>query len=160
MSSQFSFLGRSSSLLGVIFYKLMLALIEMLAGALCLFGAFFARHPSLVGAIDQVGTTDHLDSFVKWLVHYLIDSEIGDQILLHIGLILIALGVLKLVLSVGLWFKSQKVRTAGMLLFSGLAAYSLYQLINDFSTIKAVALVSDVFFAYYFWKILPKYIKK
>lgn len=154
----YSFMGRSSSLLGMIFYKLMIALVEMLAGALCLLAAFFARHPSLVGSIDGVATEDKLDQFVKWLVHYLIDSRVGDELLLHAGLILIALGLLKIFISAGLWFKSRKMRTLGIILFAGLASYSGYHLTQGFSVMRMIALLSDLFFLYYFWRILPKHL--
>jgi len=160
MSKDFAFLGRNSSLLGMIFYKLMLALVEILAGALCLIGAFFARHPSLANTIDSLAGDDYLDKFVKWLAHYLIDSGIGDELLLHIGVILIALGLLKIFISMGLWFKSNKMRQLGMLIFAGLASYSIYHLTQEFSTIRVIALLSDLFFLYYFWKILPKHISK
>lgn len=155
----YSFMGRSSQLLGMIFYKLMLALVEMLAGALCLLGAFFARHPSLLGNIDLVATEDHLDRFVKWLVHYIVDSQIGDELLLHAGLILIAFGLLKIFISLGLWFKSYKMRNIGILIFASLASYSTYHLFIEFSVIRVIALASDLFFVYYFWKVLPKHLK-
>lgn len=155
-----AFFGRSSSLLGMIFYKLMLALVEILAGALCLIGAFFARHPSLTITIDRVATTDRLDQFVSWLSHYIVESGVSDELLLHLGLILIALGLIKIFISVGLWFKSQTVRRAGIFIFTALAAYSVYHLLQGFSVMRLFALGSDVFFAYYFWRVLPKHIRK
>lgn len=158
MPKPYAFMGRSSSLLGMIFYKLMLAIIEMLAGAVCLLGAFFAKYPTLADSIDNLATDDRLDSFVKWLVHYLIDSEIGDELLLHAGLILIALGFLKIFISVGLWFKSRKMRNLGILIFASLAGYSIYHLTQGFSAIRVIALLSDLFFLYYFWRILPRHI--
>lgn len=137
----------------------MLALVEMLAGVLCLLGAFFTRHPSLASSIDALATGDGLDRFVRWLVHYLIDSKIADEILLHAGLILIALGLLKIFISVGLWFKSYTMRNIGLLIFAGLASYSIYHLTQGFSVIRLLALASDLFFLYYFWRILPKHLR-
>lgn len=151
-------MGRSSQLLGMIFYKLMLAFVEFMAGALCLLAAFFVRHLSLVDTIDVVATGDNLDRFVKWLVHYVVDSQVGDELLLHAGLILIALGLLKIFIATGLWFKSRKMRNIGIIIFTGLASYSIYHLFLGFSAIRIVALASDLFFVYYFWKVLPKHL--
>jgi uncharacterized membrane protein len=156
---EFFFLGRSSQLLGMIFYKLMLAIVEIMGGILCLLGAFFARHPKLVDFIDQVPTQDMLDEFVKKGAHYLIDSKIGAELLLHAGLILIALGLIKIFIALGLWFRSQSVRIAGIGLFAGLVLYSSYHLTQGFSTIRIIALISDLFFLYYFWHVLPKHFK-
>lgn len=160
MASEFRFLGRSSQLLGMIFYKLMLALVEMMAGAVCLIGAFFARHPSLMEPIERVATDNHLDRFVVWVIAYVVDSQVSDELLIHIGIILIVLGIIKIFISAGLWFKSELIRKAGILLFSGLACYSIYKLTQGFSVIRIAALLSDLFFAYYFWRILPKHIRK
>lgn len=150
-------MGRSSQLLGMIFYKLMLAIVEMMGGILCLLAAFFARHPMLVDFIDQVPTRDLLDRFVKEGAHYLVESKIGEEILLHAGLILIAFGFIKIFIALGLWFRSQSMRIAGIGLFAGLVLYSSYHLVQGFSTIRLLALLSDLFFLYYFWRVLPRH---
>jgi hypothetical protein len=67
----FTFFGRSSSLLLLIFYKLLMALVEMLAGSLCLLTAFFAKHLEVVRVIKESAGDDQLDQFVRWLTeHY------------------------------------------------------------------------------------------
>lgn len=154
---EFFFLGRSSQLLGMIFYKLMLAIVEIMGGILCLLAAFFARHPLLVDFIDQVPTRDMLDEFVKKGARYLVESNVGEELLLHAGLILIAFGLIKIFIALGLWFRSKIMRIAGIGLFAGLVLYSSYHLTQGFSTIRLLALISDLFFLYYFWRVLPKH---
>ncbi len=137
-----------------------MALIEMLAGSLCLLTAFFAKHISLITAIDRAATDDQLDQFVRWLVHYINDLKIDHELILHIGLVLIALGIFKIFVAIGLWFKSTKMRILALVIFGALAIYSMYHLIVDFSTIKLLALFVDLFIVYYFWKILPKHLER
>lgn len=155
-----AFLGRSSQLLGMIFYKLMLALVEAMAGVLCLLGAFLLRYPAVVSSIDAVKSEAWLERSVQWSVHYIVNSNIADELLVHAALILFALALLKIFIAVGLWFKSHKMRKFGILLFAGLASYSVYHLLQSFSTIRVIALASDLFFLFYFWKILPKHLER
>ena len=154
-----AFFGRSSQLLGMIFYKLMLALVETMAGVLCLLGAFLLRYPIVVSSIDSVKSNQWLERSVQRSVHYIIDSKIADELLVHAALILFALAFLKVFIAVGLWFKSRKMRLLGILIFAALASYSIYHLLQGFSTIRMIALLSDLFFLYYFWRVLPRHLR-
>jgi hypothetical protein len=161
MSSRpFTFFGRSSSLLLLIFYKLLLAAVEMLAGSLCLLAAFFAKHISVAQTIINAANNDRLDRFVAWLVQKLVDYQFSHDLILHIGMVLIALGIFKIFVAIGLWFKSHKMRLLAMAIFGALSAYSIYGLIFvDFSFFQLVAVLFDLFIVYYFWKILPKHLE-
>jgi uncharacterized membrane protein len=155
----FTFFGRSSSLLLLIFYKLLMALVEMLAGSLCLLTAFFAKHLEVVRVIKESAGEDQLDQFVRWLTEHLLLLKTDHELIMHIGLVLIALGIFKIFVAIGLWFRSTKMRIVALVLFGALACYSSYELFLSFSIFKSIALVFDLFIIYYFWKILPKHLE-
>ncbi len=160
MSKQFVLFGRSSSLLLLIFYNFLLALTEMLAGSLCLLITFFAKHIGLVDTIiEAANTKDHLDQFVVWLLHNLVALKLDYQLMLNIGMVLVGLGIFKIFVAIGLWFKSHKMRMVALIIFGGLSLYSTYQLIIHFSFFGVVALLLDLYIVYYFWRVLPKHLE-
>jgi hypothetical protein len=160
MAKQFILFGRSSSLLLLIFYNFLLALTEMLAGSLCLLITFFAKHIGLVDTIiSAANTSDYLDRFVVWLLEHLVALHLDYQLLLNVGLVLIGLGVFKVFVAIGLWFKSHKMRVVALVIFGSLSLYSIYQLIISFSFFGVFALLLDLYIVYYFWRVLPKHLE-
>jgi uncharacterized membrane protein len=160
VTKTFSLFGRSSSLLLLIFYKLLLAIVQIIAGTLFLTVAFFIKHPVIIKAISDIADKDRLDIFINWVVGQIISWQIEYEVVLHIGLVLIALGIFSAIIAGGLWFKSTKMRLLALLVFGALALYSLYQLFLDFSIFKTLTLTADFFIIYYFWKILPKHLER
>ena len=158
MPRHFTFFGRSTSLLLLIFYKLLLAAIEMLAGILFLFAAFFIKHISVAATISSIPNKDDLARFTDWLIQHLLALNIDYELVLHIGLVLVALGFFKVFVAVGLWFKSHKMRTIALVIFGGLSLYSAYELYLDFSVFRSISLVLDLVIVYYFWRILPRHL--
>jgi uncharacterized membrane protein len=158
MTKSFSFFGRSSSLLMLIFYKLLLAVIEVLAGSVCLIAAFFAKHLALVDVIKKTATADDLDRAVSWLVQQLIVFKADYQIIQHVGIILIAFGLFNVLLAVGVWFKSHKMRQIALVVFGGLSLYGAYEIYLDFSTLNLISLILDLIIFYYFWRVLPRHL--
>lgn len=159
MAKSFSLFGRSSSLLLLIFYKILLAVVQVIAGALFLTIAFFIKHPVIIKAIEDIADKDRLDVFINWIVGQIVSWRIEYEVVLHIGLVLIALGLFSVLVAGGLWFKSNKMRLLALLVFGALALYSFYHLITDFSVLKLLTLAADIFIIYYFWRILPKHLQ-
>lgn len=153
------FFGRSSSLLLMIFYKLLLAAIQVLAGAMCLVVGFFLKHPAIIKAIDSIPNKDRLDLAVHWTVSRLVEWRLDHSTVVNIGLILIAFGLFSAIVAGGLWFKSSKMRLLALVVFGALALYTIYQLILNFSTIQTIVLAVNLYIIYYFWKILPKHLE-
>lgn len=144
----------------LIFYKLLLAVIEMLAGALCLIAAFFAEHPNLAVVIEKTATQSNLDRFVNWLVQELMRFKADHEIITHVGLLLIAFGLFNILLAIGVWFKSRKMRTIALVVFGGLSLYSIITLIQSFNVLDLVSLILDLIVLYYFWRILPRHLEE
>lgn len=142
----------------MIFYKMLLAGIQVLAGALFLVIAFFIKHPTIIDAIGNLADRDALDQVVYWLVQRLTEWRVEYSITVNVGLVLISLGLFSLIVAGGLWFRSTKVRLLALVVFGSLALYSAYQLVIDFSIIQAVVLAVDVYIIYYFWRVLPRHL--
>ena len=159
MARQFVFFGRSSSLLMLIFYKLLLAVVEVLAGGLCLIGAFFVKHASLADAISRTSTGDNLDRSVNWIIHWLVTSNIDYPLIQQIGIILIAFGLFNVLLAVGVWFKSHKMRIVALVVFGALTLYGVYELVENISALNIISVLMDLIIFYYFWKVLPRHLE-
>ena len=142
----------------LIFYKLLLAVIEVMAGILFLLGAFFIEHANVARVISASTNSGQLDSFVNWMFQTLMSFKLEYPIILHIGLLLIAFGAFNVLLAIGVWFKSQKMRRLALVVFGGLALYSIIQLFESFSVFDLMSLILDLILLYYFWRILPKHI--
>jgi len=143
----------------LIFYKLLLAVIEMLAGGLCLLGAFFVKHMNIAVIIEKTATSDNLDRAVNWIVQWLVTSKIDYQLIVQIGVLLIAFGIFNILLAIGVWFKSKKMRTLALVVFGGLSIYGIIELVISFTVFDLVSLILDLIVLYYFWKILPRHLE-
>jgi hypothetical protein len=160
MPRQFVLFGRSSSLLLMIFYKVLLAGIQVLAGALFLIVAFFIKHPTIIDAIQEIADKDRFDQAAYWIIEQFASWKIEYVVLVNVGLVLISLGLFSLIVAGGLWFKSSKMRLLALLIFGAIALYSSYQLILHFSVLQAIVLAVDIYILYYFWHILPRHINR
>ncbi len=143
----------------LIFYKLLLAVIEVLAGGLCLIGAFFVKHTNIAAVIAKTATNENLDQAVNWTVQWLVHSKIEYQLIVQIGILLIAFGVFNILLAIGVWFKSKKMRTIALFVFGALSIYGVIELIHSFTVFDLISLLLDLIVLYYFWKILPKHLE-
>lgn len=149
---------RPWGLILIVAYKGIWGLVEIILGlGTILLGGIIRQAAASEFVHDLVTrelTEDPQDVFVNWLLAHLkwLDFSV------YVGAGLIFLGLVKLALAVGVWYRSWTVRDIGVVFFSGVAVYGVYELAADFSFFKAIALFLDMLILFYFWHMLPKHL--
>lgn len=152
------YLKRPLGLILIVAYKGIWGLMEIILGALAIIFGTFIRHVAtsdfVHGLIAREIAEDPQDIFINWLVSHArwLDAT------LSVGWILIILGAIKVAIALGIWFRSWAVRDFGIVFFSGVAIYGVYELTVDFSFFKLLAVLLDTFILFYFWQMLPKHL--
>jgi uncharacterized membrane protein len=138
--------GRPLGLVLIAAYKGIWGMLEMLAGLLILFS-----YKILVGELAE----DPQDLFARWVLSH---ASVTYTSTLEVGAVLIALGAIKVLIGIGVWYRSWAIRNLALAFFLLVAAYGLYDLWSHFTILKALAVVADLVIAWYFWKILPHHL--
>jgi uncharacterized membrane protein len=136
--------GRPLGLALLAFYKGAWGILEILAGVLVLFS-----HRIFSGEL----TEDPQDLFANWLF-----AHLGVNQARQLGAVIILLGAVKIAIALGAWYRSWRMRNFALIFFSAAAAFAAYEIISRFTLFRLGALIMDLFFLYYFWKVLPKHL--
>ncbi len=137
------FRGRPLGLVLIAAYKGLWGTVELLAGFLVL----FARAIMAKELIE-----DPQDILANWVFAHL---GVGDA--RRIGAIVIVLGMIKIALAFGIWYRSWLVRNIALAFFAVAGFFAVYELTADVTAFRMAALGADLFMIYYLWKVLPKH---
>ncbi|MFH1509477.1 MAG: DUF2127 domain-containing protein [bacterium] len=153
--------NRPLSFILVLLYKGVAGLLEIVLGALAFLSSFFIEYLPVTQFLENVFanelTEDPTDIFANWLITQS-PFVFTQNNLLRSAIILIVLGLLKIILIAGLWFKSKKVRNIALLFFSLVTIFGIYQLISAFSFLTFIFIIVDALIIYYLWRVYPKHI--
>ena len=138
--------GRPIGLVAIALYKGAWGASEVAAGLLTLFS-----YRILVGELAE----DPQDLLARWALSH---ANFTYATTLEVGAVLIALGAVKILIGIGVWYRSWAIRNLALVFFLLVAAYGLYDLRSHFTLLKALAIVADLGIAWYFWKILPRHL--
>ncbi|MFA5413507.1 MAG: DUF2127 domain-containing protein [Patescibacteria group bacterium] len=149
---------RPLGLILIVAYKGIFGLVEIVLGSLDLFLVYVVRHVATSEFISVWITKelaeDPQDIFINWLL-----SHAGwVKSSLAVGWVLIILGAIKIILAIGVWYRLWIVRDIGVIFFSGVAVYGVYELAVNFSLLKMIILFFDMLILFYFWQALPKHL--
>lgn len=136
--------GRPVGLVILASYKAIWGTVETIIG----FIGVFSSH-----LISRELTEDPQDLLANWAL-----SNIGVVRARQIGAVILVLGIIKIALAFGVWYRSWFIRHAALAFFSVVAVYGLYENIFHFTPLKFAGLLMDLFFVFYFWKILPRHL--
>ncbi len=144
----------------MIFYEAISGILELMTGVLILLGAYFWTRRGLSEAFLQFIARELLedpqDVLINWLAG--LQSHVSLRTSLGAGAAILFLGVVKLAIAAGMWFKSWAVRNVAIVFFGIIALLGVYGLVARFSLWKAAAVVADALILYYFWRVLPKHL--
>src|SRR5512135_111832 len=138
--------GRPIGLVLIALYKGAWGAMEVITGTLLLFS-----YKILVGELAE----DPQDLLARWALSH---ASFTYATTLEVGAVLIALGAVKVLIGIGVWYRSWAIRNLALVFFLLVAAYGLYDLWSRFTILKALAVVADLGIAWYFWKILPHHL--
>jgi len=141
------FNGRPLGLILIVVYKFIWGSIEVLSGILLYFSSFL---------IARELVEDPQDLFVNWL---LTNNHINLSAAKEFGIIIGLLGLGKVLIAFGIWYRSALMRDIGIAYFSLIGAYAIFSILSHFTIFKLLTLVADLAILYYLWQILPKHLK-
>ncbi len=140
------YFDRPLGLLLIIGYKTVWGLSELVTGAM-----FFFSYRLIAEELLE----DPQDLFANWILAHITKPQT-----ITLGEIFLALGAIKLILAVCLWFRLRYIRLLGLLFFGSIGAFGLTHLLFHFSWQTVAGLILDLGSFAYFWKILPKHLTK
>lgn len=134
-------------------------MVEVTIGVLFLFAKYFLLRTGLVKWLQNwiAGelADDPQDFFAQWLFGTI--TTIDYRAVVHVGILIIALGIIKIVIAAGIWFRSPLLRKIILVFLSVATAYGIWSVIAKLSLFNGVVLLTDVLILLYVWHILPKH---
>lgn len=140
------YLGRPLGLVIIMLYKALWGTAEIVSGVV----VFFSFR-----IIARELVEDPQDQAINWFLSHVNVSAAGAR---DFGLVLIALGIMKLLLAAGLWYRSWAVRNVLLVFFAAILVFGVYLLSLKFTPLKAFAVFADALVTLYLWKFLPKHL--
>ncbi len=124
-------------------------------------GSYMSAHIDIANLIIQITAKELLEDPNDWLANWLLNQDPTFLIKagLYTGLILLMLGMVKLSIAIGIWYRSWTIRNAAMVILIISNLGMLYELAMDYSVIKTIALIIDLLILLYVWMILPRHLR-
>lgn len=141
------FRNRPAGLIAIILYKGLWGIVETMVGLVLVYA------PRLVA---RELLEDPQDLFLNWIISHAHPDFAKAP---YIGIVIMALGIGKIIIAIGLWYRSWVMRNVGMVALSIFALYAIWEMIQMFTAFRFIAFVADVAILLYFWKILPRHLK-
>lgn len=140
--------GRPPGLALVAAYKALWGTAEIFVGLLLLFSTAIIR-----GELAE----DPQDLFMNWLLHGL---HFNSATSVQIGAVILLLGAVKILVAVGLWFISWKLRRLLIAFLLVITSFAAGELAARFSLLRLGTLAADAFVLVYLWKFLPRHLQE
>lgn len=145
----------------MVLYKGILGTVEVLFGSAMLavtLGANYLVASGLAQAIiNEELSEDPHDLFMHWLLTH--NFPLSHSTALGLGALALGLGLAKLFIAAGIWFRSGRMRSVSLLILGFIGAIGLGALIRSFSWFKLLTVGLDLAVLYYLWRVLPHYLK-
>ena len=150
---------KAISLRLVVLYKLILGLVEIILGTIFVVLALGVQSVATGGFIQKVIAKelgeDPNDIFLHWILTHNLPFPIRTA--LHLSLLLVILGIVKLVIAYGIWQHSHRAKILTIILVLSLGIGGLVEIISNFSWFKILATSIDFVLLYYLVFVLPKH---
>jgi len=161
-SKDVHFWGRPLGLVLLVAYEGIFGVLDALFGLAAIFVAKGVWHIAPMAAlrtlIEREALEDPQDIFFHWLGSHL--PRISTDATLTLGWVVLIFGLLKILITAGLWYRAEATRNASVAIFGFFAIYGFYLLFQKFSWWKVGAVGIDLFVLYYFWGVLPRHLHK
>ncbi|HCU47510.1 MAG: hypothetical protein UW01_C0020G0004 [Candidatus Nomurabacteria bacterium GW2011_GWA2_43_66] len=153
---------RPLSLRLVVLYKFILGLVELIFGSSFVLLTLGAQEVSSSGVVQKIISKelgeDPNDLFVHWLLTHNLPFPISTA--LHLSLLVLALGIIKLIIAYSIWQHSHKAKILSIILVSALGIGGMIEIWQNFGWFKVVATIIDFLLLYYLAFVLPKHIEQ
>lgn len=159
--SKIRLFGKPLSLILLVIYEGLFGLVKIIFGLSLLLESYLVKasvsNQLFQKIIEKELAEDPQDVFAHWVL----GQSLANTTIIHIGWLLIILGLINFIIAVGVWFRSWAIRNFGVFFFATIGIFGIYEIFFvKFSSLGFVGLAIDVFLFYYFWKKLPRYLER
>lgn len=138
--------GHPLGVVAIVLYKAVWGTLELVAGILLIL-------------TRKVVARELLDDPASSLFRLLLSRVyVSDSKVIRAGVIFMVLGAVNLLIALGMWYRSWKLRNAMLAFFMFVLAYGVEHLILHPTWLLAGGVVADGLIVYYLWAILPKHL--
>ena len=137
--------GRPVGLILIVVYKAVWGLLELSAAGL------ITKSATLRGEL----TDDPQDQLAAWLLAH---WNLQPSQLRAMSAGLLALGLVKIVLALGMWYRSWWIRDIALVTMGIAGVFALGALVVEFSLFRLALVGTDLLIVLYLWRILPRYL--
>lgn len=137
---------RPLGLVLIVLYKTVWGLLEVAAGL------FITSAPPVLQAELA---DDPQDQLVTWLLAH---THLEPAQLRAASAALLALGLLKLAIAAGIWFRSWLVRDLALLVMGLAGIFAVGALAAHFTTFRLLVVATDLLIVFYLWRLLPRHL--
>ena len=138
--------NRPLGLVLIVVYKLIWGVLDVLAGA------FLHKAPALLHA--QV-VADPENQLARWILRH---TSFEPAHIRAMTLGLLAVGIGKLVLAGGIWYRSWLIRDLALWVMSLGGLVAMGAMLHHFTLVRLVVLAIDLVIVWYIWRMLPRYL--
>ena len=126
--------GRPLSLVLVVLYKGFFGLVETVFGAALIGVTLWFSNPSSHRLIDKLISKelseDPHDVVVNWVLTH--NLPVSPHMALQLSFLVLSLGLLKLFIATGIWFRSPVARQVSLVLVASLGLFGMVELAHSF----------------------------
>ena len=136
---------RPVGLVLIVVYKAVWGMLELAAAGL------ITKSATLRGEL----TDDPQDQLVAWLLAH---WNLQPSQLRAMSAALLVLGLVKIVLALGIWYRSWWIRDVALVTMGIAGVFALGALVVQFSLFRLVVVGTDLLIVLYLWRFLPRYL--
>ena len=138
--------GHPLGVVAIVLYKAVWGSLELVAGILLILTRTLVARELL---------EDPASPFFRLLLSRV---YVSDSRVVRMGVVFIVLGVVNLLVAVGMWYRSWRLRNGMLAFFAFVLAYAIERLILHPSWLLFGGVMADALIVYYLWFMLPKHL--
>ncbi|MFA6528564.1 MAG: DUF2127 domain-containing protein [Candidatus Gracilibacteria bacterium] len=142
------FTKKSAELVFLVLYEGVLGGIEILLGLAFLINTYFLNHSDTSQILEKVIQRELAEDPQDFLANWTLDNHF--HITGYIGFAIAAVGFVKILITIGLITRSEKMRIISIFLLAVISGIGIYEIAAKFSVIKLVLLSIDLVMLHYF----------
>lgn len=151
------FSNKSAEFIFLILYEGILGVIEIALGLVFLINKFFLNHSDTSQLLEKMIQRELAEDPQDFLANWTLDNHFN--ITGYLGFAIAAVGFIKILITIGLITRSERMRIISICLLAVVSGIGIYEIFEKFSAIKFVLLSIDFVMLHYLVFIAQKHSK-